>query len=220
MPESVGGSDVGVRFETLGVVIEQKLPTRTYLAIAGDFLRSKASRSIGVFEFTDPAGFTAPAGLSERVKFEEKSIQLTVNQLLATQWALGLQYRLSYAELDDDYPDVPGSAFLVNFIPNQHLEALLHQLNLHAIFNHRCGFFSRVEALWYRQESDGYFSPTPDSDFWQLNWLAGYRFPRKQAEITVGLLNLADRNYNLNPLNFNNDLPQARTFVARLHFSF
>jgi len=34
------------------------------------------------------------------------------------------------------------------FRPRQHLEATLHQLSLHTIYNHRCGFFSQFEALW------------------------------------------------------------------------
>jgi hypothetical protein len=36
----------------------------------------------------------------------------------------------------------------------------------------------------------------------------------------VGLLNLTDQDYRLNPLNVYNDLPRRRTVMLRLQFGF
>jgi hypothetical protein len=35
-------------------------------------------------------------------------------------------------------------------------------------------------------------------DFWQHNVWSGYRFPRRRAELRLGVLNLADQDYRLN----------------------
>jgi outer membrane receptor for ferric coprogen and ferric-rhodotorulic acid len=96
----------------------------------------------------------------------------------------------------------------------------LQQLSLSAIYNHPCGFFARGEALWEAQSNNGYTPAEPGDDFWQFNALVGYRFPRRKAEVTLGLLNLTDQNYNLNPLNLYNELPRSRTLALRLQLSF
>ena len=54
----------------------------------------------------------------------------------------------------------------------------------------------------------------------QFNVFAGYRFPRRSATITLGLLNLTDQNYRLNPLNLYNELPRERTLLARFQINF
>ena len=56
----------------------------------------------------------------------------------------------------------------------------------------------------------------PGDYFWQFNALVGFRFPRRRAEIAVGLLNLTDRDYRLNPVNLYADLPRDRTLLLRL----
>ena len=68
--------------------------------------------------------------------------------------------------------------------------------------------------------STGYQSAVPVADFWQFNAFAGYRVPGRRAELMLGLLNLTDRDYRLNPLTLYNDLPRSRTFVVRLGFYF
>ena len=60
----------------------------------------------------------------------------------------------------------------------------------------------------------------PGDDFWQFNAFAGYRFLHRKAEVTLGLLNITDQNYNLNPLNLYNELPRSRTLALRLQLSF
>ena len=60
----------------------------------------------------------------------------------------------------------------------------------------------------------------PGDDFWQFNLFAGYRFPRRAAEIQAGLLNLTGRDYQLTPVNLYADLPRARTIALRFKFNF
>jgi hypothetical protein len=48
----------------------------------------------------------------------------------------------------------------------------------------------------------------------------GYRLRRQYGEISVGVLNLTDTDYNLNPLNAYPDLPRERVFAARVRINF
>jgi len=95
----------------------------------------------------------------------------------------------------------------------------LHNLNLFAIYNHPSGVFAEGQALWAAQHN--YDSSTgPGDEFWQFNLFAGYRFPHRQAQLTIGALNLTSQDYRLNPLNLYTELPRHRTFVASLKFNF
>jgi outer membrane receptor for ferric coprogen and ferric-rhodotorulic acid len=139
---------------------------------------------------------------------------------------LGAAYRLSRAVLNDNFPTVPDGLFFgfpPNFDPRHRTEGVLNNLNLFAIFNHPCGFFAEGEARWYSQHNIGYsgvLPAEPGDDFWQFNIFAGYRFPRRHAEVSIGLLNLADQNYKLNPLNIYNELPRERTLAVRFDVNF
>jgi len=144
-------------------------------------------------------------------------VLVTVNQLLGRDWSLGARYRLTQAVLNDNYPDVPVSPSPIDnpIYPSQRIKGVLQQLSLSAIYNHPCGFFARGESLW-----DSQSNIEPGDDFWQFNALIGYRFLRRKAEVTLGLLNLTDQNYSLNSLNLYNELPRSRTLVLRLQLSF
>jgi hypothetical protein len=89
-----------------------------------------------------------------------------------------------------------------------------------ATFNHPSGLFSQFEADWYSQANHGYPGTQPGDEFWQINLFAGYRFPHRRAEISLGLLNLTDSAYHLDPLTFYSELPRGRTLAARLRFNF
>jgi len=49
---------------------------------------------------------------------------------------------------------------------------------------------------------------------------AGYRFARRRAEVRIGLLNVTDQEYQLNPLNLHAALPHDRTLAVNVRFSF
>jgi hypothetical protein len=160
------------------------------------------------------------------VDYHEQSLQFTVNQLLGRDWALGGQYRLSHSKLNSNYPQVydllytPPPGEWDYFNPTQANEATLNQIYLYAIYNLPCGFFSQADTRWYSQNNTGYSGSEPGDNFWQFDAFVGWRFWHRMAEVSVGMLNITDQNYRLNPLNAYSDLPRERTFVARFKFNF
>jgi hypothetical protein len=148
---------------------------------------------------------------------------LSVSQLLGDWVSVGVQYSVSQAELDVTFPEVPTALppdVLNGFQPVVNLEAILNQVNVWTVLNHPSGFFARFDANWYDQHNSGNVDELPGDHFWQLNALIGYRFPQQRAEVSIGVLNFTDTNYQLYPLNLYRELPRERTFVARLRFSF
>ena len=225
IPESIAGPNSGAGIETYDVSLDQKFPTETYFTVSGEILKSTVDRVDGAFDynpfsFTQP--FPVPSGLNEVLDYQEKSVQFTANQLLGKEWALGAQYRLSHAVLYDNFVDVPDSLIggFTDFVPRQQTQGVLQQLDLTAICNLPTGFFTEGEALWFRQDNQGNTPDEPGDDFWQCNLFAGYRSPRRRIEATVGLLNIAGHDYQLNPLNIYNELPRTRTLEVRLQISF
>jgi hypothetical protein len=183
------------------------------------------SRDIGGVDYpasADPILIGTPGHIRQRLKYDERALTLTLNQLLGANWAFGARYRVSQAELVDEYPQIRPrlQTFGSGIRPRSHSESVLHSAGLHAIYNHRCGFFSQVQALWYAQHNESFATSEPGDEIWQFNALAGYRFWQRRAEATVGVLNIADKDYKLEPLNFYTELPRERTFVARLRFKF
>jgi Tfp pilus assembly protein PilF len=216
-PDSLVGPVPGSEFETFQLGLDHKFKTRTYVVLDAAILKSKAERTMGVFEFFE-FNNSPPAAASQtrqKLDFEEKSLTLTLNQLVGDRWSLGSRYRLSQSELDTKLPDVPTTV-----ITNTHDRAVLHQLNLFTIYNHPSGFFAEAEALWWAQSNHGYIPDLSGDDFWQFNVFAGYRFPRRHGEITVGLANITDQNYRLNPLSLYGELPRDRTLVVSFKFNF
>jgi outer membrane receptor protein involved in Fe transport len=224
--ESLEGGTSGARFETYGLSLEQKFETGTYIGLTGELLYSDVNRNKGTyfFDVDSPSyAYLTDFTLREHLHSRERSVVLTVDQLLDKEWSVGARYRLTQAELDDDLVDVGEIDPLFLDYPMQarrHYESLLHQLNLHANFNHASGFFSSFEAVWYLQNNSAFIANQSADDFWQFNLLGGYRFCHRRARIETGVLNLSDQDYRLSPLTWHNDLPRERTFVARFQFSF
>jgi hypothetical protein len=114
----------------------------------------------------------------------------------------------------------PGTQAFREFKIRQHTESALHQVEIRGLYNHPKGFFAQVYGLWNAQSNEGYSPDNPGDDFWQLNIFAGYRFPSRRAQITIGLLNVTDQDYRLNPLVPYHELPRERTFLAKFDFNF
>jgi outer membrane receptor protein involved in Fe transport/thioredoxin-like negative regulator of GroEL len=221
IPESVAGAQAGARLETAALEWDYRFPTETYLSIRGDLNRSKLSRQVGVF---DLLFFAEPSSTTERLDFREASVRVGLNQMVGRGGALGVEYRLSNAQLDDVYPNIPVGvpAFFPPYElkPNQDLESTLHQVQLFAVYNHESGFFGRFEALWWSQSNQGYSPARPGDNFWQLNAFVGYRFPHRRAEVRLGVLNITDQDYQINPLNLTAELPRDRALTASLRLNF
>jgi hypothetical protein len=103
---------------------------------------------------------------------------------------------------------------------NQDVSATLHQVWLYAIYQHPSGFFAQFDTVWSQQSNRGYTPDIPGDDFWQFNISGGYRFLQRRGEVRVGLLNIADRDYRLNPLTLYNELPRERTLLVSLKLDF
>jgi len=228
IPESVAGANAAAEFETWNISFEQRLPTRTYLGLGGEILNSSVDRLVGAFEMSEPEvgvfplpPFIHQSGLQEHLNYQERSMTFTLNQLLGEGWAFGARYRLSQAELDSQFPAIPVSADLGGGLERQRNQsALLHQVRIHGTYTHRKGLFGLVEAVWFLQDDSNSIAAGSREEFWQVNAFLGYHFPRRQAEVRVGLLNLTGQDYRLNPLNLTAGLPRERTFQASFRFSF
>lgn len=223
IPESVVGANAGAKYETYNLSLEQKFCTGTYLGLSGQILNSDIDRVDGAFD-VNPTNFPpAPSGLREHLDYTEETVGATANQLIGNEWSVGASYNLSRATLNDEFPGVSSQLYFgtpPTFAPRAHNEGILQNLDLFAIYNNPCGFFAEGEALWYRQHNIGYDGMEPGDDFWQFNVFAGYRLPRRRAQVAVGVLNLAGRNYQLNPLNLYNELPRERTLAVQFGVNF
>jgi tetratricopeptide (TPR) repeat protein len=222
--ESVAGSVSAQRYKILGAAAESKLPTGTYLGLEWNSLKQEGDSRSGEFDdfiFEPQPSASGGPGFVQRLDYEERTVTATLNQLVADRWSFGAAYRVTWSEFQSALPEF---AFLSG--TTRHRDSELHQLDLAANWNHESGLFARADALWTRQENDGFPGATsgatgePGDDFWQLNAFVGYRFPRNHGELSVGVLNLLDTDYQLEPLSPYAELPHERTLVVRCRLSF
>ncbi len=210
IPETVAGSVSAPAYEVAGAALDVKLKTRTYLGVQTEWLQSEVRRDAGVFDFYPgqlPPIPAVPSRTRQRLDYDERSVAATVNQLLSDEWSFGTQYRFTRSKLQSEFP----------VIPIQTTEqADLHRVTLSLHYNHPSGFFARTESQWYHQENSAY----PSLEFWQHNLFVGWRLRRQRGELSLGVLNLGDTDYRLNPLNLYAEMPRERVYVARLKFNF
>ena len=224
--ESVVGSVSAPKYQTYGLALDLRFPTGTYAGVQAERLETDVRRTIGVFVPTtiSGSGFIPPfipSSTGEELDYHENSISVSLDQLVGKEIVLGASYKFSHVEFEDTFPQVPAAA-LQKTLPDvdRPLEADLHQVSGYVLFNHSSGFFARAETHWYHQRNSGYATALPGDDFFQHNLFAGYRFAHRRAEITMGILNLSDEDYHLNPLTTYAELPRKRAFTARLNFQF
>lgn len=220
IPESVSGLVPGTSFETAGIGFDQSFRGGTWFGIEAEWLTSDGSRTAGVL--TNSLFFPvpdSPSGTRQDLNFRERNISAYAGQLVGEWFSISTRYRLSEAHLVQNFPLIPAGVNGLSFLEPER-RATLQQLSLGANFNHPSGVFAQWESQWNLQNNQSDTPPLSNSDFWQHNFIAGYRFPRRVAEIEVGIMNLFDRDYRLNPINLHSDLPRGRTFVASLRFNF
>jgi tetratricopeptide (TPR) repeat protein len=198
----VDGSEVGglpsPLFDTGGIGILYKLPTRTYLGAEGFARKATAERGVGVLS-VDPDTLTAndPFVLNETVDYEEWGASFYINQLISDEWAVGARYTFTHAELDRSFPAL-SAADITGFSSSENSD--LHQAETYLIWNHSEGWFSRLSARLFSQDNAGYRNARPDDTWTQLDVSVGKRFWDNRGAIEVGILNLTDDNYRHNPL--------------------
>lgn len=220
IPESVAGIVPGTRFDSAGIGFDQSFKNGTWFGIEAEWLKSSGDRVVGLL--TNGTLLPVPdsaSGTRQQLEFRERSLTAYAAQLIGDSFSLSARYRLSEASVATAFPEIPtalpGLGSLV-----QDEKALLHQLGLAANFHHASGVFGQWESVWLRQESSGYGSGKPDDELWQHNLVVGYRLPRRHAEVRLGVLNLLDSDYRLNPLNLLGTIPRERTFTASLRLNF
>ncbi len=215
LPESVGGLTPGSEFETVGVGVDHKLTDRTYLIVSAERLTSVADQNYGAFLWTlAGGGLVAPATTDGRhLDYEERTVHATLSQLLGDRWAVGVNYRLTDSQLAEDYAaNVAGL--------DRSVSATLHQVSSFVRFNHECGFFSELTGSWNRQDSSGYAPALAAEEVWFFDLFVGYRFAQRRGEVRLGVLNLGDQDYRLNPLNLHEEWFRERTLFTSLRLNF
>ncbi len=220
IPESAAGLVPGTKFDSYSIGFDQALPSQTYFGINAELLQSDGERNVGAF--TNSIAFipvpNEPATTRQTLDFQERNLTLYVNQLLGRDWSVGARYRLSEAKLTTRLPELTGVSGVSALEQNE--RALLHHGQLFLIYNHPRGFFAGWSSDWFHQNNHGYTPGLTGDDFWQHNLFAGYVFPHRRAELRLGVLNLTDQDYRLNPLNLQSELARRRTFTASLRLNF
>jgi hypothetical protein len=222
--ESLVGSLAGPRYDVLGAALELKLKPKTYITLEAQYLKCESDESIGVVDQPIvPPGSFATGKIPEQLRYREPSASVTFNQLIADEWATGLQYRYTDSTLYWFYPTITTTAGQPSL--DQSERAGMHQLNAYLQFTHPCGFYARTEAQSFFQHNRGHApldfdSPRAHSDFVQVNLMAGFRFWHRRANLAAGILNIGGGDYQLNPLNPYSELPRSRVFFGRAVFNF
>lgn len=223
--ESVVGSVAAPTYDTAGILIEDRFPTGTYVGLQATLMQSEVDRTVGTFDafltppppplFLDPP--IVASSTPQSLRYEEQNLVFTINQLVGDEWSFGGRYQIAYSNLQTVFPEIPTAV-----VPGaDHREkATLHQGQIFALYNHRSGFFARLEGYWARQSNVGYAPDIPGDEIFQANAYIGYRFRRNLGDVTLGFLNMTDQDYQLNPLNYYNELPRERTLVVRARFNF
>jgi Tfp pilus assembly protein PilF len=216
--ESLVGSVEAPEYEIAGGALDLKLRTNTWLSLQGEALRGEVDGTYGLFlynAFASPA--IIPGRTRERLDYHEWQTRVVLNQILGREWFAEAQYQFTRSELDRNLPTIPASP---GYARTTTMQGDLHEVRLALTWRGTSGLFARGEFWWFLQELDGSKAPPPGDHFPQLNLYAGYRFPNRRADFTIGVLNATGDNYRLSPLNYYSELPRERLFYARLRFNF
>jgi Tfp pilus assembly protein PilF len=227
IPQSAGfGTPPGLVFETYGLGIDHTFPTGTYVDLEAQLLSSTGNQNFGYYYGDNTGGplTTTVSQFSQSQYFQEKDVFASVSQVIGKDLAVGARYSLTAVDLTvDDY-----SAALATTFP-QHENSTLNELSLFGNFYVPCGFFSQLQGNWWIQHNaDNQFSSAsspgaisePGADFWQWNFYAGYRFPRRHIEVALGLINMFNTGYNVDPVTYFLEQARTRTLMASLKFNF
>jgi hypothetical protein len=214
-PESLFDAVPGAEFDVVGVGADHKLFKQLYLGWSLDWLRSEGDNRVGIFAGSEVD--VRPTLASQRLGYDERSISVYAHQLLGEQWSIGLRYQLSAADATRRTPHVSASIWPE---ANLNQSADLHQLTLFGTYNHVSGFYARLAGRWVGQDNHQESPGLEDDSFVQLDAFLGYRFARRKAEVSLGLLNITDQDYRLSPVNLHPEFARERTLATTARFNF
>jgi hypothetical protein len=218
IPQSTGfGTPPALVFQTYGLGIDHKFPTGTYIDGEAQVLTSQGNQLIGGYSAA-PGALTL-ADLSQSQYFQEKDVFASISQLIGKDVSVGGRYTLTAVDVTAD--DWMGVTY------PQHENSTLNEFSLFGNCFLPCGFFSSFQANWWIQHNaDTYYNAAgaalqePGAQFWQCNLYAGYRFPRRHIEMAIGLVNMFNQGYNVDPVTYFLEQSRTRTLMASLKFNF
>jgi tetratricopeptide (TPR) repeat protein len=212
IPESVIGSISAPSFEVTGVGVDFTLPARTYLALRGDFLQSDVDEHIGMFTFDLPTQSGSSASTLKQFRFDEKAATLALDKLIGNHWSAGGSYRFQRSDLEERVP-------LLGKVTSSDVD--LHTFAAHLRWNHSSGLFGRGSSQWFLQD---HRSTRPGAvnggeDTCQLDLQLGWRSRRRQVEVSVGVLNLLGKDYQLDPLSSLPEFARERVYFGQVRLN-
>jgi hypothetical protein len=136
--------------------------------------------------------------IEEQVNFREYAMDISAHQLVGNELSFGVQYRLAYARLKRSFPEYQGVGY-GGVDDNSNWQGWLHTLSLTGLYRHPCGIFAETPPCSSLRTEAGR-PPCPEkwSGSQSLHWIP---VSRQKAEISVGVLNLLDNDYQLDPIN-------------------
>jgi outer membrane receptor protein involved in Fe transport len=216
--ESLIGSVEAPQYQIAGGAVTWKIYPKTWLTLQGQAMSEQVSEDFGYFlvNFAPPAR-SYPGSTVSDYDYHETDYYLTLNQIVARDWFFQAQYQYAMSDLKTTLPSIPATP---TFVRTANLRGDLGQLRLSATWQHPNGLFVRGEVDWFDQTLGG-SAPLPSGQsFVQANLFAGYRFPHRHLDLTVGVLNLVGNDYHLSPINYYLELPHQRLFYTGVRFSF
>jgi hypothetical protein len=218
IPESAGkGTPPATLFETWGLGLDHKFPTRTYVDVEGQLLTSRGGQLIGAWSGGAVAAPVAVENLPQSQYFQEKDTFASISQLISSDLSVGASYTLTAVDLSTHVTTPPGTVPPNYF--DVHEDSTLNKLSFFANFYVPCGFFSQFQANWWKQENIGSMGEPGDS-FAQFNLYAGYRFPKRHVEMMIGVVNIGNQDYHIDPVTYFLEQAHTRTLVASFKFNF
>ncbi len=119
----------------------------------------------------------------ENLRYQDKSVSITVDQLVSDEFAFGASYKLDVADLNDQFPTVPvATSGNLSLSANRGVKGILHQSQPARHLQSSVRSFRPGRAGLVRPINQGYAVDLPGDDFAQVNAFIGYRWPRRRAE--------------------------------------
>lgn len=219
--ESLVGSVTSPRQDIRALALDLKLPTRTYLGLELNEIRSRVERELGIFQTGDLVDL-GRGSLRQGLSYRERSVGLSGHQLLGKDWTAAMFYQFTQSRLLSQLNGLPTPLYPAAMSRS---DADLHRLTFRLNYQSSGGFFARAEALSYFQNPNSPPRGLPDTlsqpeSLYQVNGFVGWRFTRQRGDITFGGLNLTGQDYRLTPLTPHAELPRERVFYARFRYRF
>ena len=223
--ESLVGPVTAPRYEIIGGALDLRPRTNAWLSLQGEFLRERVDSEIGIFDYdatilgSSSGGLppATPASTSQQLNYHEFNAGIIFNQIAGSDWFLEEQYQFTRSDLATMLPGIPAAP---TYNRTTSLDANLQRFGLAATWQHPSGFYVRGEFWELVQQLGGSTTQPPGDDLPLLNLYAGYRFPHRRGELTVGVMNMCDKDYHFSPLNYHEEYPHSRAFYTRFRFNF